>query len=335
MHQAALHTAVGSGGITGGLGKDAVGGAQLLLELLQGILAEFQHMVGLHLAQHAAALLPGIHIPIVDAVGHKPVLASGHTAHIVARVGIAHISFIAAQPDHTAAGTCHAADIRAAAQGFLAGQSGNGDVIQLQLLVGHTGIDLCPIDAVVYNALVFANNAAQDLFPPNIALNHTVFDLSGYGIGSGNAAQPVRARQGAGKADGIDGAAVDPHQGACLGGAALGQDPGADLQILNHAPLLEVAEQAPGRALGADIQVCDPVAAAVKNAAEGGDFQVRIPGQGNVLFQRHLEIPAGAVQTAELCQLPHILRGGQSDFFVLGLSLLRFLRESGKHQRSQ
>ena len=96
MHQTALHTAVGSGGITGGLGKDAVGGAQLLLELLQGILAEFQHMVGLHLAQHAAALLPGIHISIVDAVGHKPVLASGHTAHIVARVGIAHISFIAA-----------------------------------------------------------------------------------------------------------------------------------------------------------------------------------------------------------------------------------------------
>ena len=291
-------------------------------------------MVGLHLAQHAAALLPGIDIPIVDAVGHKAVLASRNAAHIVARMGVSHVSFVAAQPDHTAAGACHAADIRTASEGLLAGQSGNGNVVQLQLLFGHTGIDLRPVDAVVDNPPVFSHNAAQDLFSPDIALGRTVFDLSGHGIGSGDAAQPVRTHQGTGKADGINGAAVDPHQPACLGGAALGQNSGNDLQILNHGSLLNIAEQAPGRARGADAHACDPVTAAVKEPAEGGDFQVRIPGQRNILFHRHLEIPAGVVQPAELCQPLHILRGGQRDFFVPEF-ILRFLRQGGKHQRSQ
>ena len=295
---------------------------------MQGVLIVDQHVVGLHLAQHAAALLPGVHIAIVHAVRHEAAAGACHAADIVARVLIAHIALIPAQPDHAAAGAHHAADVGAVDAAFIAGKSGHRNVLNGQSLRCQHRVHIGLVHAVVHNARILAYNAAQDLAAPDIALHGALFHSAADLVQAHNAANLADAADSTEKADVFNGSGVDACKAAHLGGAAGRGHPADDLQIFDRGSLLDVAEQALGRAVLVHDQAVELVVLPVKDTAEGGDLEILHVLQVNIRIQDHLQIFAGAVQAAELCKLFQVLRRGHRVLFInrlLGVLFRRIL----------
>ena len=255
---------------------------QFLFQLLQGVLAVDQHVIGLHLAQNAAALFPGLDFSVVHAVGHKAAATPRHAADVIARVGIAHISLVAAQPEHTAAGTGHAADVRAVELAVVAGDPGNGDVLNGQGLRRQHRIDVCLVHAVMHHTLIFAHDASQALAAPDVALHGAAVDPSGDLVHAHDAAHLAGTADRSVEADVLQGTGVDTYETSYLGGAARGGHPADELEIFDRGPLLDVPEQAPGGAVLLNGNAVNFMVLAVKNAAEGGDHQVFVAFQINI-----------------------------------------------------
>ena len=222
---------------------------QLGFQLLQGVLAVDKHVVGLHLAQNAAALFPGLDFSIVHAVRHKAAATPRHTADVIACVGVAHVSLVPAQPEHTAAGARHAADVGAVELAVVAGDPGNGDVLNGQGLRQQHCIDVCLVDAVIHHALIFAHDAAQALAAPDIAFHGAAVDSSGDLVYAHDAAHLAGTADRPVEADVLQGAGVDTYETPHLGGAARGGHPADELEVFDRGPLLDVPEQAPGGAV--------------------------------------------------------------------------------------
>ena len=327
LAQAALKGAVRAGGIVGGPAQDIGQGLGLLLQLLQRILAVYQNVVGLHLAQNAAALLPGLDKAEILALRHKAAAGARHTAYIIAGVLVANVALVFAAPDDAAAGAHHAADIGAGDLGVLGGELGKGDVLQVDAVVRDLGVDTGLVDAACNHPLIFADNTAYHLCGPDVALGGAGDDTAGNRVVAHQAPHLIGGLQGAGEGDILDGAVADSHHAADPGGAAGGQDLAHHLQIHDLAVLLKVAEQALGRALCVDLYIGNFVVPAVEDAAEGGDLQVGMVRQGNIVRQSHLQVPAGAVQTAPLGKAHQVLcRGDLHLFIVGGLGFLRGFR---------
>ena len=326
LDQAVLNGTVGIPRIVGRPAQNTLGRIELLFQLLQGVLIVDQHVVGLHLAQHAAALLSGVHVAIVHAVRHEAAAGARHAADIVARVLIANIALIPAQPDHAAAGAHHTADVGAADAAFIAGKSGHRNVLNGQGFRSQLRVHIGLVHAVVHDARILAHNAAQNLAAPDVALHGALFHSAADLVQAHNAANLADAADSTEKADVFNGSGVDACKTAHLGGASGRGHPADDLQIFDRGSLLDVAEQAPGRAVLIHDQAVKLVVLPVKDTAKGGDLEILHVLQVNIRIQDHLQIFAGAVQTAELCKLFQVLRRGHRVLFINRLPGVLFRR---------
>ena len=271
---------------------------------------------------------------VVFTAADKPRLAAHDAAHIIAHVLIAHSPPVFTVPDHAAAGTGNAADIRDGSRALGAGKGIDGDIRDLHRVLLGGGIDLRAIDAAPEHPHILTRNAADKVIAVHTALRGAVFQDTRHRIAAHKTAYTVTSRHSAGKAAVFDFACIAACNAACHGSAALGQDIALQVQILYLRLPGQIPEQARHRAGRSDIQPGYFVAPAVKAAAENGDPLKIQTGHIDIRAQPHLQPHTVAVEDTVPAQLEQRLRGGKGNaLFALGSQ--RRHREQSHQQKAQ
>ena len=206
------------------------------------------------------------------------------------------------------------------------------DGVKAQAGVHALGVDEGAVQAVDNSAVIFPRNAARAA---------QTADAAGGGAGGDDAAglvaadKPAHGAQGADlAAEGAVGekAAVYARKPAHDAVVAGGDDRAAHVQVVHVRVLPRLEEEAAGGLGGAECEIEDGVATAVKLAVEDGDGRKVHAGQGQVIFQHDL-FPAGpGVEGAFPRKHKQILRRADAD----GLRLLgEGGRAQGEDQRCQ
>ena len=286
---------------------------QLVPQLVQGVLVIFQGELGLQLPGHAAHVFAAQNRPGVGAAVQIAGLAAHHAADVIAHVGIAHRAGVGAALQNAAGPPGDAADV-----------GGGGHVLRgVQLLPVHVGqvllrlhlggIDAAGVPALDQAAQVPPGDAAHIVLPGDRAAEGAVDDLSSELVDAHHTAHGVAPLHAALRGALADDAGIAAGDGGHFVFPVAGPDRGLHRQVLDHGPLLHIAEQPPGVAAARDGQAGDGVALAVERPAEGGDGGKAAAAEIDVVSQHHRLSLGPAVQGTLDSQLLQVLRRGDGD----------------------
>ena len=250
---------------------------------------------GFHLPGNAAHVFSAQHMSRVGAVLDISLVQPSHnTAGVVTHMGITHSSRIGAVIDLAVADPRDTARIHMSIQlgaGRCLLQILHGEIFQIIDHIVGVNIDATLVGAVVQDAVVASGDAAAAAVAQHCHIGRAAADLAAGLVDARNASHFLLAFQHAGNLTIHDAAIIPAHKNARLAAAALGQYLGlGNHQILNHRPLLQIAEQShPGTRL-LNRQAADGVTLAVKYPAEYRDHQF-CAGQIQIRLQQHPLIP--------------------------------------------